>query len=243
MYIKESLKINIIHPLSINYPVMKPIGITMFVIAVIATVACSKPATKASAGGVPQTKVYENELFSIEIPNGWTCDTSNWEGLAGFKNVVDIYDPAGGVMSLHIVKTFMPALWKDIYEAKDMAFSARMLSGDKVELIYEQDSIEVGGYPAYLLVYENSEKEDHFIQKQFVTFLQDSHIVVYFNEMFYVQDDIAKAQEIGDRLISTISLKKVVNPLLNDSVFREAADKGIKKHPVKEQYLQQVKKQ
>ena len=77
---------------------------------------------------------------------------------------------------------------------------------------------------------------DTIIQKQFVTYLQDSHIVIYFNENFYVQD-WEEAQELGDLIIGTIKLKRVDNPLENDSVLKKSMEKGLEDHPVQEKYM------
>ena len=130
----------------------------------------------------------------------------------------------------------MPFKWKNIDEAKEMAKTARAISGDDTELIHEIDSVEVGGYPTSILYFVNYVDNDTIIQKQFVTYLQDSHIVVYFNENFYVQD-WEEAQEIGDLIIGTIKLKQVENPLENDSVFKKSMEKGLEDHPVQEKYL------
>ena len=161
---------------------------------------------------------YENELFSINLPKGWVCDSSGWKGLDSLQNVVEIFNPNGSVVWFHFVKTFMPFKWKNIDEAKEMAKTARAISGDDMELIHEIDSVEVGGYPTYL---------------------QDSHIVIYFNENFYVQD-WEEAQELGDLIIGTIKLKRVDNPLENDSVFKKSMEKGFEDHPVQEKYMKKA---
>lgn len=110
------------------------------------------------------------------------------------------------------------------------------ISGDDTELIHEIDSVEVGGYSTSILYFANYVDNDTIIQKQFVTYLQDSHIVIYFNENFYVQD-WEEAQEIGDLIIETIKLKQVENPLENDTVFKKSMEKGLEDHPVQEKYL------
>ena len=48
------------------------------------------------------------------------------------------------------------------------------------------------------------------------------------------------AQEIGDLIIGTIELKKVENPLDNDSVFKKSMEKGLEDHPVQEKYLKKA---
>lgn len=175
------------------------------------------------AGITTQTELpyatYENELFSINFPKDWICDSSGWKGLDSLQNEVDILDPDGGIMYIHIVKTLMPFKWKNIDEAKQMAMMAHTLHGPDSDLISEIDSVEVGGYPTSILFFANYLDNDTIIQKQFVTYLQDSHIVVYFNEVFHVWN-WDEAQELGDAVIATIKLKKVENPLENDSLLR-----------------------
>ena len=137
------------------------------------------------------------------------------------RNEVNIYNPYESIVWFHIVKAFMPIQWKNIAEATEMAKTARALSGANAELIEEIDSVEVGGYPTSILYFANYEDEDTIIQKQYVTYMKDSHIVIYFNENFNSKD-YDEAQEIGDKIIATIKLKKVKNPLDNDSVMRQA---------------------
>ena len=108
--------------------------------------------------------------------------------------------------------------------AKELSKMGRALSDDDVELIQEIDSVEVGGYPACILYYANYVDNDTIIQKQFVTCMEDSHILIYFNENFHIQN-WEVAQELGDSIIGTIELKKVVNPLDNDSIFKKVIEK------------------
>lgn len=186
---------------------------------------------KKTESNDPLPVKYENELFSIKMPKGWVCDSSGWKGLDSLQNAVDIYDPNGNVVWFHFVKTFFPFEWKDINEAKEMAKAARAISGDNAELIHEVDSVEVGGYPASVLYFANYVNNDTIIQKQFVTYLQDSHIVMYFNENCYVQD-LEDAEKLGDMIISTIKVKKVKNPLENDNALKRSLEEGAKNHPV-----------
>lgn len=216
--------------------VMRALVIALLGIIVAGMVSCTKPTNSHSTKEDPFPVVYENELFSINLPKGWVCDSSGWKGLDSLKNVVEIYNPNGCAVWFHFVKTFMPFKWKDIDEAKEMAKTARAISGDDMELIDEIDSVEVGGYPTSILYFANYVDNDTIIQKQFVTYLQDSHIVVYFNENFYVRD-WEEAQEIGDLIIGTIKLKKVVNPLENDSVLEKSMVKGLEDHPVPKKYM------
>lgn len=86
--------------------------------------------------------------------------------------------------------------------------------------------MDVGGYPASILFFENYVDNDTLIQKQFVTYLEDSHIVMYFNENFH-PSYWEVAQELGDRIIRNIKLKKVVNPLDDDEKMKEVMRSSI----------------
>ena len=215
---------------------MRTTGIVLLGVIIAGMVSCTKPTANTSTKYDPFPGRYENELFSINLPKGWVCDSSGWKGLDSLQNVVEIFNPNGSVVWFHFVKTFMPFKWKNIDEAKEMAKSARAISGDDTELIHEVDSVEVGGYPTSILYFANYVDNDTIIQKQFVTYLQDSHIVIYFNENFYVQN-WEDAQELGDMIISTIKLKKVENPLENESVLKRSMEEGFENHPVDEKYL------
>ena len=41
-------------------------------------------------------------------------------------------------------------------------------------------------------------------------------------------------------IIGTIKLKKVENPLENDSVFKKSMEKGLENHPVQEKYMKKA---
>ena len=226
--------------------IMKTIGFLLLAAIVAGTLSCAKPTTKEPTNEKqPKTPyIYENDLFSVAIPNGWGVDPSEWEGLNGFKNEVEIVDfnfgdPLDGIVSLHFVKTFMPFDGRNVIEAAEMAKTARALSTDSVELIGEIDNAEVGGYPANILFFAYYVNGDTLIQKQFVTYLQDSHIVAYFNEFFYFQDWV-QAQKVGDSIIATVKLKKVVNPLEDEQFFKNALEKGILTHPPREENLKRA---
>ena len=220
---------------------MKNLTGILFMSLSLGIISCSKYKDKTLLTEEAIPMVYENDLFSVEIPKGWICDSSGWHGLDAQKNEVDIYDPKGNFVRFHFVKTFMPFKWKDIDEAKEFAKTAKSISGDEAELINEIDSIEIGGYPACILCFANYIDNDTLIQKQFITYQQDSHIVSYFNEVFPIQfwDE---AQEIGDYVISTIRLKKVTNPLEDGKAVEKALEEGMKNHVIDEKYVERGRK-
>lgn len=129
---------------------MKSIGLMLLGMAIVGVISCSNPAARKNDNQFPIT--YENDLFSIDLPQGWVCDASGWKGLDSLQNEVDIFDPNGNVVWFHFVKSFMPIKWKDIGEAKEMAKVVRLIGDDSVKLLHEVDSVEVGGYPARISI-------------------------------------------------------------------------------------------
>lgn len=105
-----------------------------------------------------------------------------------------------------------------------MAKTAKTINGDDTELIHEIDSVEVGGYPTSILYFAIYMDNDTIIQKQFVTDFQDSHIVIFFNENFYIQN-----------LEDVLELE--IYPLKNDSVLKKSMEEETENHPVDENFL------
>ena len=208
--------------------------------AVCMTVACSRPNRNNKTTEDPLPVKYENELFSVAMPSGWEVDDSRWLGLDSMRNEVELYSNNAPVW-FHIVKTFMPIQWKNVYEATEMAIAARAMSGANVELIDRIDSEVVGGYPSSILYFANVVDKDTIIQKQYVTYLEDSHIVIYFNENFNSKQ-MDEAQKYGDKIIASIKLKKVVNPLEKDSVMKEAIQKAMDGNKIQKEYIEKGKK-
>lgn len=190
---------------------MRTIVSILFGMMVIGICSCANTARKSSSHNNTFPVRYENVLFSINMPRGWICDSSGWKGLDSIQNEVDIYDPNGNVVWFHIAKAYFPVQWKNVEEAAEMPKTMRALD-HKATLIQEVDSAKIDGYPTKVLLFANIVDNDTIIQKQFVTYLPESHIVVYFNENFYVQD-WDEAQKLGDQIIGTIKLKKVKKPL------------------------------
>lgn len=197
---------------------MKNILKLLFAFAAIMFAACS--------GSVK----YENDLFSIEFPKGWEVDDSDWDGLDAMTNEVDFRNPDDTTVWFHFVKTFLPRPWKNVGEATELAKFATALRSNDTELIEEIEDEEISDYPTNILVIANHLGNDTLIQKQYVTYLEDSHIVIYFNANFYSQNR-EKAEEMVDDIFKTIKLKKVANPLEDEAVFRKAFEEGQKKRP------------
>lgn len=188
----------------------KVFELIVFFCLIILTIACNRE-TKTQKVEDRTSIKYENELFSIELPKGWMIEDSGWKGLDSMQNEVDFFSPSSPVW-FHVVKTYLPIHWKNVEEAAQMSITGAAISGEDKELVDRIDSVQVDGYPTTILFFANYVNNDTIIQKQFVTYLQESHIVIYFNENFYYSD-WQSTQEYGDRIMNTIRLKKVTNPL------------------------------
>lgn len=208
----------------------------LLMVIITTTTACTRP-NRSKKQDNPYPVKYENELFSIRMPEGWEYDDKCWKGLDSLQNEVDLFSEKAPVW-FHIVKTFLPIQWKNIQEATEMAITARALSGENAQLIERIDSVEVGGYPASILYFANFVDNDTIIQKQFVTYLDDSHIVIYFNENFY-PNYWDSAQEYGDRIIETIKLKKVNNPLEQGNTLKNTVQDALDNHQLDEQRIKE----
>lgn len=161
----------------------------------------------------PYPVKYQNELFSICLPEGWMYDDSRWMGLDSMQNEVDFYNPDDKTVWLHFVKAYYPMPFKNIDEAVDFAKSARSLSKDDFSLINEVDNIIIDGIPTKILIYANYVGNDTIIQKQYVTYIRESHIVMYFNEDFFYENR-DKGQTFGDELMENVVInKEIENPL------------------------------
>lgn len=179
------------------------------IIAIILAISCTNRNQKANNANLYPVK-YENELFSISLPEGWEYDDSKWMGPDSMQNEVDFYNTDDGVVWFHFVKAYYPLNWEDVNEAAEFAKAARTLSGDSVSLIQEYDSVTISGQPTKVLVYANYVDNDTLIQKQYVTYIKESKTLIYFNENFLYKYWDA-AQEIGDKLMKNVMIKLVVN--------------------------------
>lgn len=155
---------------------------------------------------------YENELFAMSLPEGWIVDESGWQGLDSMNNEVDFYNPHNDAVFFHFVKTYFPFQWKNIAEATEFAKAARAISGDSVSLIDELDSVTISGYPAKILIFANFVGNDTIIQKQYVTYIQKTHTLLYLNENF-LYHNWEKGQRLGDELMDNLIIKDVKNPI------------------------------
>ena len=212
------------------------------ILAIIAVVCllfgCGKQEKKGGAEN-PFPVKYENEVFSVTMPKGWTYVDSLWCGLDKVSNEVDLYCP-DGIVYLHCVKAFLPFKEGNIEAAKDMAkmgLYMRIMSGEDAELVDEEDSVEVDGCPASISYIVSRVDNDTIVQKQYVTFVEESNMMFYFNEIFDIHDS-EQAQRIGDKIIANIRFKRVANPLDDNWELQHAIREGMNDGMVDEEYIQ-----
>ena len=192
---------------------------SILVLITLAIIGCTSKGgqtTKATEEN-PLPSKYENEFFSLCYPKNWIYNDTGWGGRDSTQNEVDFYPaPFPGQKWedmdvpcwIHCVKSFFDIQWKTAKEAAEMSKTFHALGNEPglLGISYEQDSIIVGGFPAYLIVYMIEQDNDTIVQKQFVTLLPNTHKVFYFNSNFSVKhwDD---GQQLGDDIISTIKFK------------------------------------
>jgi hypothetical protein len=153
---------------------------------------------------------YENSVFNLRYPKGWTVDDTKWNGEDSLQNEIDIYNPNGSMQTgcyIHCVKAYFPIQWKSAAEAAALSKQMKQIKPDPgyLGIYYEKDSLEVGGCPAYLIVYFYKNGNDTLINKQYVTLVKKTHTTLYFNNNFSIKN-WTKGQELGDKIISTIHI-------------------------------------
>lgn len=210
----------------------------VFVIMAFCLSSCTRPIRNKDSKNIEENPLpvkYENELFSINMPNGWEYNDSCWNGLDAMRNEVDLYSKNSPIW-IHVVKSFLPIQWKNINEATDAALTFRMNSGGNIELIFRRDSVEVGGYPASILVFANYVDNDTIIQKQFVTYIPESHIVTYFN-VNSLPEYLDEVESVGNKIISSVKLKNVKNPLVDKEKVKEVTKSSIEDGTISDEVI------
>ena len=71
---------------------MRTIGFLILGMTIVGMISCTKPTARNTINDDPFPITYENDLFSIDLPKGWVCDSSGWKGLDSLQNVVEIFD-------------------------------------------------------------------------------------------------------------------------------------------------------
>lgn len=168
----------------------------------------------------PSPNVYQNECFSVIYPEDYDCDDSGWLGSDSIQNEVYIYPKQSDgqdqntfkpICWFRFVKSFFSIEWKNAKEAAELSKTMRAVENDEnyIGILYEKDSLEIDGFPAYQVAYIWKENNDTIIQNQIITLLPESHTVFYFNANFYI-DKFEAAQKIAGDVFSSIKINKGV---------------------------------
>lgn len=60
---------------------MKTIVKMLILMMIVGFASCSKTKAKKTEQDNPFPVKYENDLFSVNMPKGWVCDSSCWGGI------------------------------------------------------------------------------------------------------------------------------------------------------------------
>lgn len=167
--------------------------------------------------------VYSNESFSVTIPKGWEGNDSQWSGPVARFHEMDIYNKFDEGAWVSIVRSSTkPFNWESPKQAAELSTALKELPPDEalkynIELdpnylgvIGEQDSIEIGGCPAYLTVYKYQADEDTLLDFQFCVITPWDNQLYYVNHNTYYSTMNMNPQ-IGDEcydIIESIRFKR-----------------------------------
>jgi hypothetical protein len=218
---KNSIIKTLIEKINTSILGMRIMAGVAFLSIILTNVACSNSRDKDTSIEDRYPVSYENELFSIRLPKGWIYSSQEWHGLEAFDNSIHIYDDDSPYW-FYIVKTFYP-FEGNLELATEKAKLARFISGDSVTLLREVKNRRIGGYPTNILYFANVVQDSILIQKQHVTYLEESKILMYIN-LNYFMKDTEIAEKSGDSVLATLKIKKVNNPLLDSVIFDRVVD-------------------
>lgn len=171
----------------------------LILIALFALTCCNGKASnnKTTARKEAVNRTYSNNCFSINLPNGWEYDDSEWSGIDTVANTVVFYnnnDTANWIkivrsaLSLPMINTSEEAAQltialKEVPENYEHNGSKLNIPHDKnyIGVMDERDSVEIGGYPSYLVVFKYKLDNDTLVNMQFITLLPKEHRIYYIN--------------------------------------------------------------
>lgn len=174
--------------------------IAFFIIVVAATTIGDKLSIFKSRPWHIGDVTYSNRDFRIRIPKYWTYDDSDWVKFeynkAGFS--LDIYDTTYGGAWIHITKSATPMHWESPKQAAEVVKGLNGLPPEVameydieqdpsyLGVLKEQDSMEIGGLPAYCTVYQYlAPYDDTLMNFQFTVLNPDDNQLYYVNQNIY----------------------------------------------------------
>lgn len=171
----------------------------LILIALFALTCCNGKASnnKTTARKEAVNSTYSNKSFSINLPNGWEYDDAEWSGIDTVANKVVFYNNNDTVNWIEIVRSALTLpMINTSKEAAQLTMALKEVPGDYehngvrldiphddnyIGVMYEKDSVEVGGYPSYLVVYQYKYDNDTLVNMQFITIIPKEHRIYYIN--------------------------------------------------------------
>lgn len=188
-------------------------------LAVIGLTACvgNTKSSKQQGQSIPTdslVKAYEDNLFSLLLPQGWTFDTDTVE-TTGVTHIVDSLGIVSGVVEFYPPNhTFKIRLVKSASRwmapnnpVTDWAELAQMNASADSACIYLSeitDSIKIDGHNACCHWMAFDLDGDTIIQDQYVV-MKDKYDLYYINGVYDYGDN--KSSELFHKILSTIKLK------------------------------------
>ncbi len=177
--------------------------IVLFIIVVAATTKGDKLSIFKSKPWYNEKSyaTYSNRDFSIRAPRYWVRDDSDWVKFEynkpGFS--LEIYDTIIGGAWIDITKSTTPMHWESPKQAAELVKGLKGLTPEMsmeydieqdpfyLGVLHEQDSMEIGGLPAYCTVYEylSPYDDDTLMNFQYTVLNPDDNQLYYVNQNIY----------------------------------------------------------
>lgn len=168
-------------------------------IALFALTCCNGRAfnNKVKAHKETATRTYSNRCFSIDLPNGWDYDDSEWSGLDSVANKVVFYNDNDTANWIEIVRSALSLpMINTPKEAAQLTIALKEVpenyeyngvrlniphNKNYIGVMYEQDSVEIDNYPSCLVVFQYKLGNDTLVNMQFITLIPKEHRIYYIN--------------------------------------------------------------
>lgn len=195
--------------------------IILFTLIVLSVLSCKSKKNYSGCQNHFFPNIYNGEMFSLEYPEGWEVDDSEWHGEDSLQNELQILPPIPTTYNrkvaiadlpcwVHCVKRYLHIPVKTAKEAAELskAFTPNNPNNGFIGIVEEVDSLVIDGKPTYLIIYayRDEENNDTIINKQYNTILPKSHTIFMFNSNFSIKDD-GTGEEIGNKIIKSIKFK------------------------------------
>lgn len=191
-----------------------------FVAIIIALSACNnKPGSKSATNTtvIPEDSLvlpYENDMFSLLLPQGWTWETDTCETWST-RHIIDSLNIKSGIVEffppdnsfkIRIVKATSRLLTPD-YSVEDWASIVSMRADADSTCIYISeimDSLQVDRHDACKVWKAYVWNGDTLIQDQYIV-IKDKYDLYYLSGVFGYGDD--ESAKLWHKILSTVMLK------------------------------------